>query len=464
VGVGASVAGGVRRLRAAGRRGGAAESGLSSLVELVFVNATADALVAVTLASSLFFSVPVGEARDKVALYLLTTMAPFALLAPVVGPLLDRFSHGRRVAIAATMLARAFLVYSLAGNLDNTLAVYPLALGVLVMSRGFGVARSAVVPRVLPESMTLVGVNSRLSLVSVLGGAISAPIGLGLGTVIGYAWVLRVCAVVFLLGVLLAFALPHHVDSAAGEKPVGVRHAVVGGSRVRRVLGELPAALRSAAALRALVGFLTLFLAFLLRTSGGGGVALAGLAVSAGLGSGLGVFLGGRFSRKRPELLLLVSLTLGTSACVVTATGYTTVTGLITALLATVAASMGKLSLDAVIQRDVSEYIRNSAFARSETVLQLAWVIGGAVGLIPFSGAWGFAIAGAVMVVALLAEVVSLIRVRRRRRRFRGSAEGRRRRGGANRLAVLDDATSDVGGDPAGVTQPDGGRPDRGAG
>ena len=45
------------------------------------------------------------------ALYLLVTMVPFALLAPVVGPLLDRFRHGRRYALAATMLGRAFLAW-----------------------------------------------------------------------------------------------------------------------------------------------------------------------------------------------------------------------------------------------------------------------------------------------------------------------------------------------------------------
>jgi hypothetical protein len=41
--------------------------------------------VAVALAGTLFFSVPIGEARSRVALYLLLTMLPFALLVPVAG-------------------------------------------------------------------------------------------------------------------------------------------------------------------------------------------------------------------------------------------------------------------------------------------------------------------------------------------------------------------------------------------
>ena len=43
--------------------------------------------------------------------------------------------------------------------------------------------------------------------------------------------------------------------------------------------------------------------------------------------------------------------------------------------------SLGKLSLDALIQRDVRDDVRTSVFARSETLLQLSWVIGGFVGL-----------------------------------------------------------------------------------
>jgi hypothetical protein len=50
-------------------------------------------------------------------------------------------------------------------------------------------------------------------------------------------------------------------------------------------------------------------------------------------------------------------------------------------LTAGVAQAMGKLSLDATVQRDVPERHRTSAFARSETLLQLSWVIGGFIGI-----------------------------------------------------------------------------------
>ena len=55
-----------------------------------------DTLVTIALAGSLFFSIDPSEARRKVFLYLALTMAPFAVVAPLVGPALDRAAGGRR--------------------------------------------------------------------------------------------------------------------------------------------------------------------------------------------------------------------------------------------------------------------------------------------------------------------------------------------------------------------------------
>src|ERR1700709_1711373 len=169
--VGEALGGSVGRARRAARAGGADKSGLAALLELSFFSSAGDALVTVALAGSQFLSVQPGEARSKVGLYLLVTMAPFALLAPVIGPALDRFPNGRRVALGLTMLARGALAFTLARHV-NSLYLYPLALGSLVVSRAFGVARSAVVPRVLPEGSTLGKVNSRVTLTRVIGGLI----------------------------------------------------------------------------------------------------------------------------------------------------------------------------------------------------------------------------------------------------------------------------------------------------
>src|SRR3954468_534437 len=137
----------LRAARRAAAAEGADTSGLARLIELGVLNAAADAAVAISLAGTLFFQIPTGEARGQVSLFLGLTMLPFAIVAPLIGPLLDRFSHGRRWAIGATMAIRAFLVWVLAGAVvTDSPWLFPAALGVLVASKAYGVTRAAAVP------------------------------------------------------------------------------------------------------------------------------------------------------------------------------------------------------------------------------------------------------------------------------------------------------------------------------
>ncbi len=396
----------VRRLRGFLGKDGAGESGLQAVSELCFINSAADSLVAVALAGTVFFNVQPGQARTKVILYLITTMAPFALLAPVIGPVLDRF-HGRRVVLGATMLGRAGVCWALAGHTKG-LEIFPLALASLMISRGFGIARAAVTPRVLPPGLTLVRANARVTFVGVLGGAVVAPLGVGLQVVTDVDWVLRAGALLFLVGVVVCTKLPPHVDSAAGERPArGVTKATFAFS-LKPQLGSLPVALRALMPMRAFVGFLTLYLAFQLRgsahSSDKSGIALLGVA--AVVGQSVGLFVGNRAGRRRPEALITVALILSTAACVLGSAAYGKTTSLIVAGVAVLCASLGKLNLDAIIQRDIAEDVRTSAFARSETALQLAWVAGGALGLIPgLGGTLALAVAALGLVVATVVEL-----------------------------------------------------------
>jgi hypothetical protein len=80
-------------------------------------------------------------------------------------------------------------------------------------------------------------------------------------------------------------------------------------------------------------------------------------------------------------------------------------------LVSSVTNALGKVSLDAIIQREVPESLRASAFARSETILQLAWVVGGALGIaLPPTGWLGFTVAAALLVLAVGLIVWSMYR------------------------------------------------------
>ncbi|MCZ4098667.1 MFS transporter [Streptomyces sp. SID13666] len=434
-----------RRIRRSTHAHGAGESGLAKLIELHAVNSAGDMLITIALASTVFFSVPTGEARGRVALYLLVTMAPFALLAPVIGPLLDRMTHGRRAAMAMAMLARAVLAWTMASVVTTAgLGLYPAALGVLVASKAYGVVRSAVVPRLLPGQTTLVKANSRVTLAGLLATAIAAPIGAGLH-MIGPQWPLYGAFVVFAGGALLSMSLPHKVDSAKGEAKARfaeLRAADTGGAgdgidtpgaglpgdglrgpgRKPGLLGvgsSVLHALQANSGLRALSGFLTMFLAFLLREHPFSGLtpafSLGMVAVAAGAGNALGTALGAWLKSRGPEIIIAMALIGALAATTVAALMYGTVTVAAVAAVAGIAQALSKLSLDALIQRDVPEEVRTSAFARSETALQLSWVVGGGLGiLLPLIGSLGMAVAAGLVLVGFVLSVRGLMGAARR--------------------------------------------------
>ena len=63
---------------------GADKSGLTALTWPVVANFAVDAAMAVALANTLFFAAASGESKSKVALYLVITIAPFAVIAPLI--------------------------------------------------------------------------------------------------------------------------------------------------------------------------------------------------------------------------------------------------------------------------------------------------------------------------------------------------------------------------------------------
>ena len=412
-----------RRVRKATTAQGAGESGLSKVIEMHGVAAAGDALVLIALASTVFFSVPVGEARGRVALYLLVTMLPFSVLAPVLGPLLDRFSHGRRYALALTLVTRAFLAWVMAGAVaggQEAFALYPAAFGHLIASKAYGVTRAAAIPRVQPRGLSLVTANSRVLLGGIAAVAIASPIGVGLMRVAGPEWALRLAFVVFAVGTVLALALPSRVDSTEGEVDARLSSERPDDARTRWSIGpRVVLGLRAVAALRAFTGFLTLFLAFALRTEpisdSLSSVAVTGLVVgAAGIGSTIGTSLGAVLLRLTPEIVVTAMVGLAAVGATVGALGYGLFPVLATGLAAGLASALGKLSLDALVQREVPEAVRTSAFARSETVLQLAWVVGGGIGItLPLAGSWGLGVAAGALVVALAITVRAVAGARR---------------------------------------------------
>src|SRR5829696_6970786 len=277
------------------------------LDRLAWVHATStlgDALVAVALAGTLFFAVPVAAARPRVALYLLLTVAPFAVVAPLLGRLLDGRRGAGRLALAAAMALRAALA-ALAASRTESLLLYPLAFGLLVCSRAHGISRTAMVPELLDPEGTrdqrdLVAVNGRMARVAALGGTAGALIGVGLDRLVGNG-VLYAAALTFTAGTALALSLPRQAAaSPAGprrvprwgsvaQRPEGRRTTSTAAgdpmarrtARLARPPGRVRLARSANTSVRAVGGFTLFLLAFELRRQGVGtaglGLLLAGV-------------------------------------------------------------------------------------------------------------------------------------------------------------------------------------------
>ena len=201
---------------------GAGRTGLATLIETTAVSGAADAFVTIALAGTIFFSSSVDQARGRVVLFLIITMAPFAVLAPFIGPALDRIQQGRRFVLAGTMLARGLLCYAMSANVANSVTLLPAAFGILVLQKAGGVVKASVTPRLLPAEITLVKANARSGLISLAASTVAAVLAAGVQFAGGAAWTLRVGTLIYLAAMVLALRLPEQIDipaAAAAPSP-----------------------------------------------------------------------------------------------------------------------------------------------------------------------------------------------------------------------------------------------------
>lgn len=341
------------------------------------VGVCGDVFVTVSLADSIFFSAATSTARPKVLLYLLLTMAPFAVVAPVLGPALDRTRGGRRIAIAASCLGRAALALLMADFIDDLL-LYPLAFGSLVLSKGQSIAKSALVPAVVGHPDELVMANSRLALIGVLGGIVAGPIAAIVLKLAGAEWVLRTGSVVFLAGVIAALAIPR-APRVGGDETDAQREVLHAPSIV--VAGS------AMALVRGVVGFMTFFAAFVLKKQGEPAWVFGLVLLASGIGNGLGTLAAPPLRRRlREEWILAGSILVPAVPLVFAARAYGRASLAFAAGAVAACAALGRLAFDSLVQRDGAEAARGRAFARFETRFQLVWVFGGVLAVVFIGG------------------------------------------------------------------------------
>ena len=326
-----------------------------------------DTLVALALAGSLFFSISPDAARGRVALYLVLTMAPFAVVAPLIGPFLDARQGGRRAVVIGSAAIRAVICMLMIDHLDSLL-LFPEAFALLVLGKSYGVARASLVPRLVRDEAELVEANSKLSIITGLVGFVAAVPGLALAQ-LGSGYVLALASVVFGVATVAAFRVPREAIAPAEPRSASEK------AELRTPTVWLGAS--AMAMLRALVGFLAFFLAFWLRDDGAPawwfGIVLAVSAIGALAGAALAPLL--RRQLKEERILLGCTGAVAVGALLGAQVGGRPGASVLAGVLG-VSAAAGRLAFDSIVQRDAPDADQGRTFAGFETRFQLAWVVG----------------------------------------------------------------------------------------
>ncbi|WP_236797029.1 MFS transporter [Amycolatopsis sp. GM8] len=398
----------VNAFQRAAKADGADKSGLTSLTYAVMLNYASDAAMAVALANTLFFAATSGESRGRVALYLLITIAPFALVAPVIGPALDRIQRGRRLAMCVSSVGQGLMAALMALHF-NDWGLYPAALGMMVLSKSFTVLKSAVTPRVVPSGVTLSKTNARLTIFGLAATAVFGGIASGVNSMFGAAGALWFTALICVAAAVQSMRIPAWVEATEGEVPTTLK-ARPGKQKRQPLSRDVVVSLWGNGSIRVLTGFLIMFAAFAVKAHAEQHgqspftqlLFLGIIGAAAGVGGFIGNGLGSRLQFGHPTQVVLASLAATLASTLLAAMLAGIATAAIVGLVGATASALAKISLDAAIQADLPEESRASAFGRSETVLQLAWCFGGAVGLLLPPTYWlGFLVVSLLLAIGL---------------------------------------------------------------
>lgn len=344
-----------------------------------------EAAMTIALADSLFLSVSPNAARGKVLLFLAVSMAPFIILAPLVGPLIDRIRGGQRMVVIGVGILRALVLVGMTQALDS-FTLFPLAFSALILAKTYAISKSAIVPTIIDNDDQLVAANSKLGQIAGITGFVVA-VPAGLLQLIDARLCLSLGVVAYLFASLNAFRLPKTViaDKPAEKLEIEELHS--------------PEVLRAAIAMRVLrgtVGFNFFHLAFWLRNETAGTLWF-GLAISLSGLATLGANFVGPFVRRRmsEQWMMVGSLCVVGVVGIVAAFSGRILAGIALAATVNAAAAICRLAFESVVQSGAPDANRGRAFSQFETHNQIAWVIGGLIPVIFSPAGWfGFAFMG----------------------------------------------------------------------
>jgi predicted MFS family arabinose efflux permease len=190
-----------------------------------------DGICLVALYASVVFNVREQSTVSGLLVTTIVTIAPFTLLGPFVGVFIDRWSR-RKILRYAPLLKVACVPLLL---FDPARAAAPFFLGalaILSVNRFQLAAASAVVPRLVPADDLLLA-NSIATVGGTLASLVGAFVGGKISDTVGFASVLLLAAVAWLVSSLIAGRIRSDLSPLTlPEAPELLRHAI------RRIVAE----------------------------------------------------------------------------------------------------------------------------------------------------------------------------------------------------------------------------------
>ncbi|MGH3562105.1 MAG: MFS transporter, partial [Mycobacterium sp.] len=270
---------------------------------------------------------------------------------------------------------------------------------------------------------------------TIVGGGIAAGVEFVFTHLFKLPGALFVVAVVTVAGAWLSMQIPRWVEVTTGEIPTTLSYRYGNGPRrrwgtqpratdwpeqVRRASGSLRqplgrniiTAVWGNCTIKAMVGFLFLYPAFVAKEHDANGWVQLGIlgliGAAAGVGNFAGNFTSARLKLGRPAVLVVRCTVAVTGVALAAALAGNLLVVVIATLITSGSSAIAKASLDASLQDDLPEQSRASAFGRTESTLQLAWVLGGALGVLVYTDLWvGFTAITALLIPGLAQTVLS---------------------------------------------------------
>lgn len=362
-----------------------------------------DGMFQVGIAAAFFFDPTTAATPGAIAAGFAVLLAPFTLVGPFVGPLIDRWQR-QRILLVGNMV-RLALVGTLCALLLGGAPVwtlYVVALLTLSVNRFLLAAMSAGIPRVVATE-DLLAANAIQPTLGTVAAAVGGAIG-GIVTFVAPQASDASLAFAALVGGGIAFGLASWATLLLGRRALGPVHPLEQlrlGAQVRELGTELAAAVRYLharvtpfhallvmAAQRLLYG--VMFVASILisrhvlgdpdrpeQALGNFTLVIAFAAVGFGAAAVLTPVFGSRFTRHQWIVLCLGVGAVGQTALALSMEPWSLFTA---AVVVSFAVQGAKIAVDTIVQRDTEDEVRGRAFTLYDMAYNVAFISSAVIG------------------------------------------------------------------------------------